>query len=98
MSEEAKQKDKTLMIGGIEIAEPMRNPPYVGVVCFVVNTAGSKPLEMVWSNAESDHYLLACGMIHAKKADAARHMLAIRNMSAVSHTVDSYLDGLQHDQ
>ena len=98
MDTEAKQKDKTLMIGGIEIAEPMRNQPAVGSVCFVVNTAGAKPLEMVWSNAESDHYLLAVGMTHAKKADAARHMLAIRNACAVSHTVDSYLDGLRHEQ
>jgi len=91
-------KLKTLMIGGIEIAEPMRNQPAVGSVCFVVNTAGSKPLEIVWNGDERDHYLLCNGMIHAKKADAARHMLAIRNMSAVSHSVDSYLDGLRHEQ
>ena len=98
MDTEAKQKDKTLMIGGIEIAEPMRHPPEAGSACFVVNTAGSKPLEIVWNNEESDHCLLCGGMIHAKKADAARHMLAIRNMCAVSYTVDSYLDGLQHEQ
>lgn len=93
-----KPKDKIFMLGGIEIADPMCHPPEVGSVCFVVNTAGAKPLEMVWSNAESDHYLLAGGMIHAKKADAARHMLAIRNVSVVSYTVDSYLDGLRHEQ
>ena len=93
-----KPKDKTLMLGGIEIAEPMRHQPEVGSACFVVNTAGAKPLEIVWNNEERDHYLLCGGMIHAKKLDAARHMLAIRNMCAVSHTVDSYLDGLQHEQ
>lgn len=32
-------KLKTLMLGGTEIAEPMRNQPAVGSVCFVVNTA-----------------------------------------------------------
>ena len=98
MDTETKPKGKTVNIGGIEIAEPMRHPPTVGSVCFIVNTAGAKPLEMVWNNEESDHYLLAGGMIHAKKADAARYMLAIRNMCAVSYTVDSYLDGLQHEQ
>ena len=98
MDTETKPKDKTLMLGGIEIAEPMRSPPVVGSACFVVNTAGAKPLEMVWNNEESDHYLLCGGMVHAKKADAARHMLAIRNMCAVIHTIDSYLDGLQNEQ
>ena len=98
MDTETKPKDKTLMLGGIEIAEPIRHPPEVGSACFVVNTAGDKPLEIVWNNEERDHYLLCGGMIHAKKADAARHMLAIRNMCAVSHTVESYLDGLQHEQ
>ena len=86
-----KPKDKTLMLGGIEIAEPMRHPPAVGSACFVVNTAGAKPLEMVWNNEERDHYLLCGGMIHANKRDAAHHMLALRSISSVIHTVDSYL-------
>ena len=44
-----------------------------------------------WNGEEYDFYLLAGGMIHAKKLDAAHHMLALRSISSVSNTVDGYL-------
>lgn len=84
-------KPRTIRIGKYDVPEPMREAPVVGSVFYVVNTADERPLEVTWHGDEYDFYILAAGMIHANKRDAASHMLALRSISSVSHTVDSYL-------
>ena len=84
-------KQRTIRIGEHDVPEPMREAPEVGSVFYVVNTADKQPLEMTWYGEEYDFYILSAGMIHANKRDAAHHMLALRSISSVSHTVDSYL-------
>ena len=84
-------KPRTIRIGEYDVPEPMREAPEAGSVFFVVSTADMQPIEMTWYGEEYGFYILAAGMIHANKRDAAHHMLALRSISSVSHTVDSYL-------
>ena len=84
-------KPRTIRIGEYDVPEPMREAPVVGSVFYVVSTADRQPSDMIWNGEEYDFYLLSCGMIHANKRDAAHHMLALRSISSVIHTVDSYL-------
>lgn len=76
-------KPRTIMIGDVEVPEPMRYEPEEGAIVWLVAMAShSKVAQLEWYGSEWHKYLLGNGIIHSSIDGAKAHADALISLSA----------------
>lgn len=76
-------KRRTIMIGDMEVPEPMRVSPEIGATFFLVDMSSKAMVdEMTWDGAEWDKLMLYRGICHSTREAAITHAEALIARSA----------------
>lgn len=74
-------KPKTIVIGGVEVPEPMRVAPERGTVCWVSDLAALNAYSFPWANTGEHQRLLKKALLHATETGAEEHREALIRVS-----------------
>jgi len=72
-----RRRPRTITIAGVEIPEPMREPPPVGTTYWVANPFFIRAEDTQWNGRVAEHELLRRGLCHLTKEAAETHARAL---------------------
>lgn len=80
--EDYRIKPRTININGIEVPEPMREPPECDSRYYFPSFSSSESIGWsYWNRASKDYYLLASGLCHASRDAAKEHAKALISLT-----------------
>lgn len=75
---EVRRKPHTINIGGMEVSEPLREPPEYGTFVYEVKIGTwTRPSHYQWEDAAIDYNLLEKGLLHLDEDAAIQHARAL---------------------